>query len=552
MGAEGEMGSDPPSRQKGPLHSCDGDCYVRMVEAGAAWLQNHVDYINSLNVYPVPDGDTGINMHLTVQAALQEMKTVDDSSIGSLSKAVAHGALMGARGNSGVILSQVMRGMAKVLDGKESFEARDLAAALQEGATTAYKGVIKPVEGTILTVAREAADAASEAAAEHEDLVRVLERVVLRARESVANTPLLLPVLADAGVVDAGGQGLLTFLEGALRMLKGESVSEAVVQEGGALVGAASAEEYGFEAMYVLTGENLDVLGIRKNIAEMGDSVLVVGDSRTIKVHVHTDQPGAAIEYGARLGTLSDITVENLQTQVQAFAEHSPSVPAESQEPDSDVGIVAVVPGNGFQRIFESLGASATVSGGQSMNPSTEDLLGAVDSLAAQDVILLPNNPNIIMAARQAQSLSSRNVAVVPTRTVPQGIGALLAFNYQIDLESNADQMARAADDVETIEVTTAVRCAKLDGLQVNEGDLIGLLNGTLVASGMTAEAVVDATLQKVDLDDYEIITLYCGKDVSSADGNALAQRIQATCPDQEVEVLDGGQPHYHYIISVE
>jgi DAK2 domain fusion protein YloV len=525
---------------------------VRMVEAGAAWLQNHVDYINSLNVYPVPDGDTGVNMYLTVQAALQEMKTVDEPTVGSLGKAVAHGALMGARGNSGVILSQIMRGMAKVLDGKKSFAAQDLAAALQEGAVTAYKGVIKPVEGTILTVAREAADAASEAAAEQEDIIYVLERVVLRARESVANTPLLLPVLADAGVVDAGGQGLLTFLEGTLRMLKGESVSEAVVLEGGALVGAQSSEEYGFEAMYVLTGQNLDVLGIRKSIASMGDSVLVVGDSQIVKVHVHTDRPGAAIEYGARLGTLSDITVENLQTQVQAFAARSPSEPVSAQESDRDVAIVAVVPGDGFQRVFESLGASATVSGGQSMNPSTEDLLEAVDSLAAQDVILLPNNPNIIMAAQQAQRLSSRNVAVVPTRTVPQGIGALLAFNYQIDLETNAAQMERAADDVETIEVTTAVRCATLDGMQVNEGDLIGLLNGTLVASGKTIETVVDAALRKMDLDDYEIITLYCGMDVPSSEGNALAQRIRANCPDQEVEVLDGGQPHYHYIISVE
>jgi len=553
MGAREAKGrGDEPSQVPDDLLLCDADCYVKMVEAGATWLQNHVEYINSLNVYPVPDGDTGINMYLTVQAALQEMKAVEDPSLGRLVKAASHGALMGARGNSGVILSQIMRGVAKVLDGKASFSATDLAAALQEGAATAYKGVIKPVEGTILTVAREAAEAACDAASEQEDLIQTLERVVARARESVANTPLLLPVLAEAGVVDAGGQGLLTLFEGVMRVLKGESVSDAVVTEAGAVVGARAAEEYGFEAMYVLAGENLDLLGIRKTIASMGSSVLVVGDSRTVKVHVHTDRPGAAIEYGARLGTLSDITVENLQVQVREFT--SGGEDAAQVPPDmlSDTAIVAVVPGDGFRRVFESLGASATVAGGQSMNPSTEDLVKAADGLAVENVILLPNNRNIIMAARQAQELSSRNVAVVPTTSVPQGIGALLAFNYQIDVEANAEQMTRAAGDVQTIEITSAVRGAVLDGMQVNEGEFIGLLNGTLVASADGVEGVVDTVLEKLDLDEYEIITLYYGDDMTSSDADRLAQRIRASCPGQEVEVLDGGQPHYHYIISVE
>ena len=546
--AENDQHSEYPDL----LLLCDGECFRRMMEAGAVWLEQHVEHINSLNVYPVPDGDTGINMHLTMQAALREMATTDKPSVGSLSKTLAHGALMGARGNSGVILSQVFRGMAKVLGEKESFTARHLASALQEGSATAYKGVIKPVEGTILTVARESAEAASAAASEEGDIVRVLEETVCQARESVAHTPMLLSVLADAGVVDAGGQGLLTILEGALRGLKGESLAAGVVEVGGAFVQSIAGEEHGFEAMFVIEGENLDVFEIRKSIASMGDSVLVVGDSRTVKVHVHTDQPGAAVEYGARVGTLSDITVENLQAQAEEFALTRAIVADSSQSIASDIAIVAVVLGDGFRGVFESLGVGVTVPGGQTMNPSTQDLMRAVDALPVHDVILLPNNPNIILAAQQARKLSARNVVVVPTKTIPEGISALLAFNYQVDLDANAALMTRAAAEVQTIEITTAVRDATMDGLEVAEGEFMGLVNGTLVVSGKSLGEVVDGSLQCLDLDEYEIMTLYHGADVSPSDGQALAERVQSMYPDHEVEILDGGQPHYHYIISVE
>lgn len=548
-----ELGRDQSWEEPDVLLLCDGECFRRMTEAGAAWLEQHVEYINSLNVYPVPDGDTGINMHLTMQAALREMATVDDPSVGALARAVAHGALMGARGNSGVILSQVFRGMAKVLGDKESLTAHDLALALREGSATAYKGVIKPVEGTILTVAREAAEAATLAVSEEEDIVCVLEKTVEEARESVVRTPLLLSVLAEAGVVDAGGYGLLTLLEGALRVLRGETLVAGALEGARVAVGAMKGEEHGFEAMFILSGENLDVLKVRKTIASMGDSVLVVGDGRTIKVHVHTDEPGAVIEYGARLGTLSDIVVENLQAQCEEFASENAIVAEAPPGAMTDMAIVAVVPGDGFRRVFESLGVGVTVPGGQTMNPSTQDLLHAVDALQAHDVIVLPNNPNIIMAAQQARELSARNVVVVPTKTIPQGISALLAFNYQVDLEANASLMACAAADVQTIEITTAVRSASVDGLVVNEGEIIGLLNGTLVASGTTLDEVVVETLQRLELlDEYEIITLYYGENVTPSDGQALAERIQAMCPNHEVEILDGGQPHYHYVISVE
>ncbi|MFH1927993.1 MAG: DAK2 domain-containing protein [Chloroflexota bacterium] len=547
-----DVENDQHSEHPDLLLLCDGECFRRMMEAGAVWLEQHVEHINSLNVYPVPDGDTGINMHLTMQAALREMATTDKPSVGTLSKALAHGSLMGARGNSGVILSQVFRGMAKVLGEKENFTALELAAALQEGSATAYKGVIKPVEGTILTVARESAEAASAAASEEKGIIRVLETTVCQARESVAHTPMLLSVLADAGVVDAGGQGLLTILEGALRGLKGETLAAGVVEVGGAFVQAMAGEEYGFEAMFVVRGENLDVLEIRKTIASMGDSVLVVGDSRNVKVHVHTDKPGAAIEYGARVGTLSDITVENLQAQVEEFASARAIVADSPQSIASGIAIVAVVSGDGFQGVFESLGVGVTVAGGQTMNPSTQDLMRAVDALPVHDVILLPNNSNIIMAAQQARKLSARNVVVVPTKTIPQGISALLAFNYQVGLDANAVLMTRAAAEVQTIEITTAVRDATMDGLEVAEGEFMGLLNGTLVVSGKSLDEVVDGSLQHLGLDEYEIITLYHGTDVSPSDGQALAERVQSMYPDHELEILDGGQPHYHYIISVE
>jgi len=531
---------------------CDGDCFRRMVQAGAVWLEQHVEQINSLNVYPVPDGDTGINMHLTMQAALREMSTTEEPSVGNLSKAMAHGALMGARGNSGVILSQVFRGMAKMLGEKESFSAQDLAAALQEGSATAYKGVVKPVEGTILTVARESAEAASAVASEEEDIIRVLETTVCQARETVAYTPMLLSVLADAGVVDAGGQGLLIIMEGALRGLRGESLAAGVVEVSGALVQTVAGEDHGFEAMFVIKGENLDVFEIRKSIASMGDSVLVVGDSRTVKVHVHTDQPGAAIEYGARVGILNDITVENLQAQAEEFASARAIVADSPQSIANDIAIVAVVPGDGFRGVFESLGVGVTVPGGQTMNPSTQDLMRAVDALPVHNVILLPNNSNIIMAAQQARKLSARNVVVVPTKTIPQGISALLAFNYQIDLDANAAFMTLAAAEVQTIEITTAVRDAMMDGLEVAEGEFMGLLNGTLVVTAKSLDEVVDGSLQCLGLDEYEIITLYHGADVSPSEGQALAERVQSMYPDLELEILDGGQPHYHYIISVE
>ena len=538
---------------------CTGEGLKRALEASTAWLERHAEAVNALNVYPVPDGDTGTNMLLTMRAALEEIgRRSSNHSASAVIQAVSYGSLMGARGNSGVILSQLFRGMARVLN-NDSFTAKELAAAMREGAITAYKGVIKPVEGTILTVAREAAEAAVAAAEEDDDILYVLERVVMEAKRSVDKTPSLLPVLREAGVVDAGGQGLFIILEGALRFLRGEAVELAPEVEAVARLEVFEEQEYGYDTQFVIKGENLNVEEIREAISKMGDSVLVVGDSHTVKVHVHTDEPGTPLNYAVRLGSLTDIVIENMQEQYREFARgaKATAVAAPAQAPliAEEMGMIATVvvaPGAGLARVFESLGASAIVPGGQTMNPSTQELLEAIESLKADKVIVLPNNPNIIPVAQQARELSRKEVAVVPTKTIPQGISALLALNYQEDLEANVEIMTRAAQGVRTAEITRATRAVQIEGVSVEKGEVIGLLDGKLTASGRTLEEVVWEMLRQMGADECEVITLYYGEAVEGAEAEKLADEIRAAYPDQEVELIEGGQPHYHYIISAE
>jgi len=522
--------------------------------AGLAWLERHQAAINALNVYPVPDGDTGTNMLLTMQSAYQEIQDSPEEEVGIIAQKVAHGALMGARGNSGVILSQIFRGFARSLEKLEVFESVQFAAALREAAATAYKGVIKPVEGTILTVAREAAEEAVPAAAGSDDLVYVLERVVQAARESVARTPSLLPVLAEAGVIDAGGQGLYIILEGMLRYTRGERLhidTEMAAAMGLQALHLESEGEYGYDIQFIVHGQNLDVDEIRTCIASMGDCALVVGDSKAVKVHVHSPEPGTPINYGASLGSLSRVIVENMQEQYQEFV-LSKAQPSGAPEPPLGIGTVVVAPGVGLHTVFQSLGASAVVSGGQTMNPSTEELLKAVESVASDEVIILPNNKNIVMTAEQTRALSEKKVSVVPTITIPQGISALLALNYQADLETNARVMGEAAKSIQTVEVTTAVRSAQVNGMSVQEGEVIGLVNGKLTVKGSSPGQVVLQALAEVDAASYEIITVYYGESVTADEAETLAARIQEVFAEQEIEIVDGGQPHYHYILSAE
>ena len=539
----------------------DGPGFKRLVKASLGWLQQHQAAINALNVYPVPDGDTGTNMVLTMRSAWSEIAESPERNVGKVARQMAHGALMGARGNSGVILSQIWRGFARSLDEKAVLRAEDLADACREASATAYKGVVKPVEGTILTVAKAVADAAEDAVDRTDDLVRILERIVFAAHEAVLLTPSLLSVLEEAGVVDAGGQGLFIILEGMLRYMRGEPVAEdARLADSVDLVSERMPHAevgYDYDVQFLVVGESLDVDGIRESITEMGDCPLVVGDPTTVKVHVHVSDPGKPISYGASLGSLRDVVVEDMQAQYQDFIVDRPiastRVASSSTTQESDgIGVVAVVPGEGLARVFQSLGVGAVVRGGQTMNPSTQDVLEAVESLPTDQVVVLPNNSNVIMAAEQTRELSDKQVEIVSSRFVPEGIAALLALNYQADLEANVEAMRRAMEDVETVEITLATRSATVNGVQVAGGEVIGLHNGELAASGDTIEGVTRQMLHEVDSEDSEIITLYYGEDVSKEEAEALGRLLQEDWPDHDIEVIPGGQPHYYYIVSVE
>lgn len=546
---------------------CDGQGLRQLAQAGLAWLEHHESEINALNVFPVPDGDTGTNMMLTMRSACDEVEHSADHHAGRMARALAHGALMGARGNSGVILSQLLRGFARVVSDLEAFDAPALVRGLSEGRDTAYKGVMRPVEGTILTVARAAAAAAEEAVKDTNELRQIMERVVARSREAVALTPSLLPILREAGVVDAGGEGLFVLLEGMLRAMRGESLETV-----GAPVGQPEAlrsrleprqEGYGYDVQFLLRGHNLDVDEVRAAIGAMGESTLVVGDANTIKVHVHVHDPGLPLSYGASQGTLSDVVVENMQEQYQSFIADRLQLPEPGNgqtaskdiaSPAPSIAVVAIMAGAGLARVFShDLGAAAIVDGGQSMNPSTEEILRAVESVPSDRVVILPNNRNVILAAEQARALSSKSVAVVPTQTIPEGVAAMLALDPAGELDQVAARMAEAAREVTSGEVTTATRAANLDGIQVEAGQIIGLAAGTLVAAGSSRDEVVIATLEHMGLDhEPRHITLYYGDSVQPPDAQALAASLQMRYPQHEIEVIEGGQPYYHYLLSVE
>jgi DAK2 domain fusion protein YloV len=556
----------------------DGQDFKRAIQAGYAWLEQHRAAVNALNVFPVPDGDTGTNMTLTLRAATKGIADSTETSVASVAETLARGALMGARGNSGVILSQILRGFSQGLAGKETFLASDFAAALNEAARMAYTAVIKPVEGTILTVVREAAEGAQASAATGADLTIVLEDTVRAARAAVQQTPDLLPTLKQAGVVDAGGQGLTYILEGIWKYARGEPVEmtdqeraeqDAIIHKGEIQV----EEEFGYEVVFMLAGENLDVAGIRDTITAMGGvSTVVAGDAQLIKVHTHTPAPGKILDYGVSLGSLQDINIENLQEQslryeAEGRAERgeAPSVngrAAVAQAPGEqesgglhelkDIGVVAVVAGDGWNEVYRELGVSAIVPGGQTMNPSTEELFAAVESCPFEQIILLPNNGNVIMSARQVPQLSKKKIQVIASDSMPQGITALLAFNLDSDFDANCQAMEAAIKHVDTVEITRAVRSVQIDGVNVREGDIIGLVNGRLVTAGGDSTQVTHESLTRMGADRHEIVTIYYGEDIEAATAQALARQIKSWFPGVEIEVVNGGQPYYAYIISAE
>lgn len=535
---------------------CDGEGLRRMFTAATAWLERHSAEVNSLNVFPVPDGDTGTNMSLTMRATMQSVREMRKTAAWAVAEAMAQGALMGARGNSGVILSQILRGLAQGLEGKHAFNGSDWAVALQEASTRAYKGVSKPVEGTMLTVIRDVSRSTQEAAREGNDLASVLERAVAEAEASVARTPSLLPILREAGVVDAGGQGLFFLLEGILLYLRGElepvlSPHFEALEAAPRLVAYARLPAggeptlYGFCTEFLLQGNSLDLDAIREQMGQLGDSVLVVGDEGMVRVHLHTFRPEDAIAFVSPLGSLSQVKVQNMQEQHEGFV-------AERVAPLQlgDTSVVAVVIGEGLAHVFRSLGAVALLQGGDTSNPSIQELLQAVESSPCDKVLLLPNNPNVIPAAEQAASLSPKTVKVVPTLSIPQGLAALLAFNYEAEFERNVRAMKEATKAVHTAEVTCAVRSMEFRGLSVNEGQVVGLLDGILMAAGDSYEGVIDQILE--GLGRCELITLYYGAGLDRSRAETTARHLRLHWPDTQVELVYGGQPHYYYIISIE
>ncbi len=545
-----------------PLTALDGQRFKQMIWASLVWLRQHQAMINALNVFPVPDGDTGTNMTLTMTSAWNEVADSNETSVGLLMSGVAHGALMGARGNSGVILSQIWRGFARSLDNKPLLHVSDFADAMQSAAETAYKGVVKPVEGTILTVVREAAEEAVHRASYTDDVAELLGQVVLRAKDSVARTPTLLPVLRQAGVTDSGGEGLVIILEGMWRELQGLSGEDAVAVAAEVSLQAEAEhippeDAYGYDVQFIIIGQGLNVESIRADIDAMGDSTLVVGDNQTIKVHVHVPDPGVPLSYAVQYGSLRDVVVEDMQAQYQEFIarQGAPALLGHETWAETEpqpIGIVAVVAGAGMERVFRSLGATYIIQGGQTMNPSTAQILEGVEKLRSEQVIILPNNKNVVLAAQQAAEVSEKPTVVVETKSLPQGIAALLAVDMQSSLDANAETMRQVADDVITAEVTWATRDVELNGVVVCEGNAIGLLNGQLVVATDAFDEVVHQLLEEADLSNKELVTLYYGEGVVAEQAHTLASELQEDYPDLEFEIIHGGQPHYPYLISIE
>lgn len=549
--------------------AADGQVLRTLVQAGSEWLDQHHALVNQLNVFPVPDGDTGTNMLMTMRNAIKEASAYSGNHAGQVAAKIAHGAMMGSRGNSGTILSQIWQGFAHALRDHETFDAELLAHALREAADTAYRGVIKPVEGTILTVAREAAEAAEAAYPEHRDLPGLMDHVVEQAKESLARTPELLPILKKAGVVDSGGSGLVFIFEGMARSLRGERIeataaAPVAVEDLATALAPEDEMGYGYDVQFIIKGPELNVGVIRSAIDAMGWSTLVVGGEEAVKVHVHVHDPGIPLSYGISLGTISDIVVENMQEQYQEYLRERSgdpqSGPAEEDLPipafelgEDDLGIVAVASGEGLARVFRQLGATELVMGGQTNNPSTQEILDAVQRVPTKKVILLPNNKNIILAAEQAARLATdQDVVIVPTRTMPQGISALLPYDPQGDLRTTAQAMEAAKDDVVTGEITTATRSVELNGVEVSEGQIIGLVDGVLSVAGDDLDNVIRGVLEQMRAAEHELVTFYYGNGVHRAEAEALVNELSDTYASLEFEIVYGGQPHYHYILSAE
>jgi DAK2 domain fusion protein YloV len=537
----------------------DGPLFKRALMGSLSWLSSNHEEVNRLNVFPVPDGDTGTNMLLTLQSAVEDIKDSNAAEVSKIAKLASHGSLMGARGNSGVILSQIFRGFARAVEGKSSLTPAELATAFEEAANAAYRAVNKPTEGTILTVAREAGRAAAAAAGSPDATVpMVIAAAANGARAAVLKTPSQLQILRDAGVVDAGGFGLQIILEGMLKTVEDSESSLAALatarpaaQPAPSQVSVALPEEgWGYCTEFLIEGTHLDLDRIKTQIEALGNSVLVVGEPELVKVHVHTDDPTRVITLAGGYGKLLKLNVGDMSTQHRRILEGESQAAAAPRS--NGVGVVAVVAGRGLVDIFRGLGVDAIVEGGQTMNPSTQDMLTAIESVPYEEVILLPNNKNVILAAKQVVGLTKKKVHVIETHSVPQGVAAVVAFRGDRSGAENLAAMKSEAERVQTIEVTHAVRDTRSNGLKVRKGDVIGLINDKLEFAGTDYGEVVNKALGKLGADSYELVTVYRGEGASDDEMQKLESDIRSTHPGLEVEVQQGGQQHYPFILSVE
>ncbi|WP_342509386.1 DAK2 domain-containing protein [Sporosarcina sp. FSL K6-2383] len=555
------------------MKSIDGLKFAEMIKMGAHHLYQNADYVDSLNVFPVPDGDTGTNMNLSMSSGAKETEENAVAHLGQTAHALSKGLLMGARGNSGVILSQLFRGFGKSIENEATVDGVKFAAALKYGVETAYKAVMKPVEGTILTVAKDAANVGVEKAATTDDIIAVMEAVVEESKASLERTPDLLAVLKEVGVVDSGGQGLVYVYEGFLACLKGEELPERTIV--GSMDDLVNAEhhrsvqgfmntediEFGYctEFMVKFEADKLatnpyDESDFRQGLSQFGDSLLVISDEEVAKVHIHTEEPGDAMNYGQKFGSLIKIKIENMREQHMEIVGENYSTENTAQKPavKHPYAVVTVAMGSGIANLLRSVGASAVIEGGQTMNPSTEDIVKAIQEVGAERVLILPNNKNIIMAAEQAAEVVGIEAAVVPTKTVPEGLAAILAFNPEAEVTANADAMKEAASFVKTGQVTHAVRDTSIDGVEIKKDDFMGIAGGKIIISTPSLDEAMKALLASLVNEDDEIVTILYGEDVSTEDASTMVDYVENNFSHTEVELYDGKQPLYPYIISVE
>lgn len=556
------------------IKSADASLFQTAVLSAAKNLEAKKEWINELNVFPVPDGDTGTNMTMTIMAAAREVAAIEEPSMGSIAKALSSGSLRGARGNSGVILSQLFRGFTKEIAGEDTITVTVLANAFTRAAETAYKAVMKPKEGTILTVARGMAEKAVELAAETDDIVEFLEKVIEHGDYVLSQTPEMLPVLKQAGVVDSGGQGLMQVMKGGLDGLLGRGIPfDAQVETGGYTGSAAAGREeidtadikFGYCTEFIINVEKeygeKEENSFKGYLESLGDCVVVVSDEDVVKVHVHTNNPGLAIERALTYGSLSRMKIDNMREEhherLIQNAEKAAAAEREEQkkkeEPRKPYGFIAVSIGEGLGEIFKGIGADYLIEGGQTMNPSTEDVLKAIEQVHAKNIFVFPNNKNIILAANQARDLTEdKNIIVIPTKTIPQGITAMINYVPEKTVEQNTEEMLQCIGNVKTGQVTYAVRDTKIDDKEIRQGNIMGIGDHGILAVGEGVEGITMETIDAMVDEDTEIISVYYGSDVSAEDAQRLGEKLEERYPDFDVEVNDGGQPIYYYVVSVE